>query len=144
MPAPAGSIRFLHLLGRLLRLALPGLVPLLYDRGSKQDKDHGRNDVGSGSDRKHVLPLVHGAPLGSEVCHQHGRDEAACRSDKIDDSIQCAGEVRRQVLGVLQIGHGGGAVETQREGYDGHANVRIEPGVDEPHEEQSGDYVSCN
>lgn len=121
-----------------------GLVPLLDHARAEQDKDQGRNDVGRGSYRKHVPPLVHRVLDGGEVCHQHGRDEAARSSDKVDHPVQGTGKVRREVLWVLQIRHAGGAVETQREGDDGDAHVRIEPNVDEDDEEQAGNYVSCN
>lgn len=121
-----------------------GLVPRLHHAGTEKHKDHGRDDVGRGTDSEHVPPLVHGAPHGGKVRHQHRRNEPAGRADKVDDPVQRSGKVGRQILRVLQVRHAGRTVEAERQGDDRDAHVRVEPGVDQTDQEQSGDDVSWN
>lgn len=79
-----------------------------------------------------------------EVGDYEGRQEATGRAHKVDQRVDAAREIRRQVLSVLQIRQRGGAVEAETQRDYGHTPVRAVPDEAQAQQQQPGQNVRCN
>jgi len=75
--------------------------------------------------------------------HDQGREDSWSSANAVDDSIQRARVVGRQILRIGQIGSGGSTVEAQRNSHYGHANVGIATEIGQDYQHNAGQDVSC-
>lgn len=119
------------------------LVPRLNAPAAEDHKQRSRQNVRGRPDQEDRVPLGHSVAFAREIRDDQRRYEAGRRAGGVNEAVHGGRVVGRQVVRVLQIGGGGGAVEAQRQRDEGDADVGLIADVRQGDEEETGDDVGC-